>query len=344
MSALTSCYGADVEALADAAGPLGEVSSASLEEFVLRQWRDVAATLGFQQPLESLARGLRSAHGGLSSLHSAALAAFEQWHRARSREVSQVSVALRLARARVRHEVLVQYAAARPDRLWVLDEPATSLADGACFTQAPGSTGLSGRAFLEDPGPGYFHGVRPPSSQGACGWQTPVFLSLGTYPWVYGSRLVRTPPGLDWEEAGQWSPAATAMSLCSRLWQPEGNLTQDARAVVFAWRHYKQQTDAALRDVPAYSGRVVAGQLHRRSHFLGVDQASLELETVQAPAGPLNAAAHNYIVRRFAAFFALRRALLSAPHRLTPDQARTLAKNPDPCVRPFVPLRAEARR
>jgi hypothetical protein len=216
----------------------------------------------------------------------------------------------------------------------VLDEPASTVAGGACFEQGPG---VRTRAFLDDPGPNYFHGVRGGSPQGECGWQGPVYLSLGTFPWVYGGRLHRTPPGLDWEEAGQWSPAVTAMRLCASLWQPEGNLAQDARVVVLAYRAYRQSVDEALRAVPEHDARaVVPGQLVRRGLWLDAAHSSLEVHTIAGPRGPLTASVHNYIVRRYAAFFALRRSLLSAVAQLTPDLRRVLARNPDPCVRPLV--------
>ncbi len=330
MSVLSTCYGADIEALADEADGFATVTSSMIANFVLRQWTDVATTLGFLHPFNNVARGLRTSHAGVTGLHSAALAVFEQWHRARPREASPLSVPARLARARAREEALIGHAARHPGNLWVLDEPASSVAGGACYEREPG---VRGRAFLDDAGPGYFHSVRS-GSQDDCG---PVFLSIGTFPWVYGSRLHRTPPGLDWEEAGQWSPAVTAMRLCASLWQPEGNLAQDARAVVIAWRTYRQSVDEALRAVPAHDARaVVPGQLHRRGRWLDAQHSSLEVHTVAGPRGPLTASVHNYIVRRFAAFFALRRSLLSAAAQLTPDMLRIVAQNPDPCVRPLV--------
>lgn len=333
MSFLSTCYGADIDALADEGDGFNNVTSSTITNFVLRQWTDVATTLGFLRPLSVVANGLRSRRDGLTGLHSAALATFEQWHRARVRDASPLSVSARLARARVRHEVLVGHAARRPGNVWVLDEPASSLADGAVYERGPG---VMTRAFQDDTGPGYFHGVRQGERQGDHGWQGPVFLSLGTFPWVYGNRLHRTPPGLDWEEAGEWAPAVTAMRLCASLWQPEGNLAQDARVVVLAYRAYRQSVDEALRAVPALGARMEVGQLHRRGLWLDAQQSSLEVHTVAGPRGPLTASVHNYIVRRFAAFFALRRSLLSATAQLTPDLLRILAQNQDPCVRPLV--------
>lgn len=339
MSVLSTCYGADIEALADAGDGFATVTSSTITNFVLRQWTDVAATLGFLHPLRVLARGLRTSHAGFTGLHSAAMAAFEQWHRARPREASPLSVSARLARARTREDVLLRYAARRPGNLWVLDEPASTVG-GVCFEQAPD---VQSRAFLEDPGPNYFHGVRSGSSQRACSDEAPLYLSLGTFPWVYGGRLHRTPPGLDWEEAGRWSPAVTAMRLSASLWQPEGNLAQDARVVVLAYRAYRQSVDEALRAVPEHDARaVVPGHLVRRGLWLDAAHSSLEVQTIAGPRGPLTASVHNYIVRRYAAFFALRRSLLSAAAQLTPDLRQVLARNPDPCVRPLA-QGAEAR-
>jgi hypothetical protein len=329
VSFLSTCYGADIDALADEGGGFVTVTSSTIANFVLRQWIDVATTIGFLHPFNSVARALPSSRAGLTGLHSAAMATFEQWHRARPRESSTLSVSARLARARAREELLVQYAARRPGNLWAIDEPASSVAGSGCFEQGPG---VRARAFLDDSAPNYFHGARG-GSQDECG---PVFLSIGTFPWVYGGRLHRTPPGLDWEEAGRWSPAVTAMRLCASLWQPEGNLAQDARVVVLAYRAYRQSVDEALRSVPSHDARaVVPGRLHRRGHWLDAAQSSLEVHTVAGPRGPLTASVHNYIVRRFAAFFALRRSLLSAAAQLTPDLRRVVAQNPDPCVRPL---------
>ena len=89
-----------------------------------------------------------------------------------------------------------------------------------------------------------------------------------------------------------------------------------------------------------------AAQLRRRAHrrglWLDAAQSSLEIHTIAGHRGPLTASVHNYIVRRYAAFFALRRSLLSAAAQLTPDLRQVLARNPDPCVRSLA-QGAEAR-
>ena len=341
MSLLSVCYGPDIEALADAGGGFEALSTEALAEFMRRQWLDAATTLGFLAPLRATLDALRGARSGELSIHAAALTAFETWHNARAKAVSsKLSAAARLARARVRQEVLTAHAT-RPESLWTLDATATDLPSSACYDA--GDAGLTGRVFQDDAPANYFHASRV-AQPTACGWEGPVFLSLGTYPWVYGGALVRKPPGLDWDPVGSYDPATTAMRLCSSLWQPEGNLRQDARAVVFAYRYYRQATDEALRALPTYDPRrAVPGELSRRGLFLHAEQSSLELATVATARGPLVASVHNYIVRRFAAFFALRRSLLLAAHRLTPEQQTAIAKNPDPCLRPYAPKGLELR-
>ena len=126
------------------------------------------------------------------------------------------------------------------------------------------------------------------------------------------------------------------MRVCAGMWQPEQNLRQDARAVVFAYRYYRQATEPLLGRLPAWDARTaVPGELYRRGLLLHAEQSSLETQTLAGPLGPLSATAHNYIIRRYAAFFALRRSLLAGAGRLTPEQQQAIAHNPDPCLRPY---------
>ena len=283
--------------------------------------------------------------GGFEALSTEALAAFTRRQWTDVADTLGFAAPLRKtvdALGGARSGDLSLHAAAHPESLWTLDAAAADLPSGACFDAT--GTGLSGRVFQDDAPAGFFHASRVTQSSAACGWEGPVLLSLGTYPWVYGGRLFRTPPGLDWDSAGAFRPAITSMRLCASLWQPEGNLRQDARAVVFAYRYYRQATDDALRTLPTYDPRrAVPGELSRRGLFLHAEQSSLELASVATARGPLVASAHNYIIRRFAAFFALRRSLLLAAHRLPPDQQAAIAKNPDPCLRPYAPKGLELR-
>ncbi|MBZ5709285.1 hypothetical protein [Nannocystis pusilla] len=337
MSHLTTCYGSDLEAVADLVPDFDARSADALSLFNLSQWTDIAETLGFVTQLQTAAGALLKARQGPANLHAAALATFETWHRERPRNLSPaIPAAVRSARAKVRHDVLVGYTAAHSSELWFLDQQPASLRGSACFDR--GATTLSGRAFLDDAPVNLLHKNRSVEATTACGWGGPVLLSLGTFPWVYGGRLYRTPPALDWDATATHNPAVTAMRLCASMWQPEGNLRQDARTVVYRYRHFREAVDLVLRDLPLYDPRrLVPGRLYRRGLLLHVEQASLELATVQTPLGPLAGNAHNYIVRRFAAFFALRRALLRDATRLSPALAALVAQNPDPCLRAFAP-------
>lgn len=336
MSMLSTCYGPDIDALADVDGGLRDVSSDGVDEFMLRQWNDVARTLGFLFPLTTVTRGLRTRAGGLLGLQSVALAAFEQWLRERPRALAaEIPDGVRVARAQARHEILLGYAEKKPDLLWYLEEPASSLVGGGCFDKGSAAT-LSGRAFADDNAPGYFRDGTGGTPQGTCGWAGSVKVSIGTFPWTYGSRLHRTPPGLDWESAGAWTPSVIGMRLCASLWLPGGNLRQDARQVVLNYRKFQYTTDSALRKLPLYDAKTaVPGALYRRGLLLHAEQVSLETHTLESHHGPLAANAYNYCIRRFAAFFAMRRSLLARVEKLTPDLIGTLAGNDDPCLQPY---------
>ncbi|MBZ5709657.1 hypothetical protein [Nannocystis pusilla] len=336
MSHLTTCYGPEVEAVADLAGDLGPFSSTNFANFNLRQWLDVAGTLGFGPALVAAVDQLRNQRDGLLALTPTALYTFDRWFNALPRASSAtVPLAVRTARAKARHDVLFTYAAARRTRGWFIDERASDLAGGASFS--PEGTTLSGRAFYNDVASSFLHPHRITDEAPVGAWQSRVLLSLGTFPWVYGTRLYASAPALAWEPAGGWSPALTGMALCADMWQPDTNLVQDAREVVVRYQHFRKTCDEALRDVPNYDARIaIPGRLYREGLLLRADQTSLSVITLSTPLGPLNAVAYNYVTRRFAAFFALRRALLAAP-RLGPELVVSIAKNPDPCLASFAP-------
>jgi len=336
MSHLTTCYGPEVEAVADLAGDLGAFSSTSFANFNLRQWLDVASTLGFGPALVAAVDQLRNQRDGLLALTATALYTFDRWFNALPRPSSAtIPSAVRTARAKARHEVLFVYAAARPTRRWFIDERASELAGGASFS--PAGTTLSGRAFYNDVASCFLHPHRLTDEPPAGPWQSRVLLSLGTFPWVYGGRLHASAPALAWDPAGGWSPALTGMALCADMWQPDTNLQQDAREVVVRYQHFRKTCDEALREVPSYDAKTaIPGRLYREGLLLRADQTSLSVITLPTPLGPLNAVAYNYITRRFAAFFALRRALLAAP-KLGPELVASIAKNPDPCLAALAP-------
>ena len=196
---------------------------------------------------------------------------------------------------------------------------------------APGDDSLY-RAFRSEVAPSYFADKHPTPASGS---SYPVLLSLGTFPFVHGGLLGRHAPGLRWEAGRPWSPAALAMRTMVSLWEPTANLTQDARLVVRQYQHFRATTDVVLGDVPQWTGEGphTIGALYRRDGLLHVHQGSAELARCTGPRGELTAFAYNYVLRRFASFFAARRAFLRSPSALPSEARAALAKNPDPCVR-----------
>lgn len=334
-SHLAECHGGDIEALADVAGDFDARSPEESAAFILRTWTGIAGTVGFAQALADAMAALRGTRLALVGLHAAALAAFDRWSAKPRRPLSsELPAVVRTARAKVRHEVLLALGESRRATLWAIDEPAARLPARACFERGPATT-VSGRAFLVDAAENFFHDNRksyPGDPLGACRWETPVILSLGTYPWVLGSKLHRTPPALDWDAATPWNPASVAMRLATSLWQPLGNLQQDATQVVQQYRHYTRAVDLALAAVPTWP-KGQPGQLARKGLLLHVDHGSLDLAGINSPLGYLSATAHNFIIERFATFFAVRRAHARVAGQLPIELRRAIAHNPDPCLR-----------
>jgi hypothetical protein len=329
---LAECYGGDIEALADVVGDFDAQSPEESTTFLLRQWTNIAEPLGFARELSEAAAAIRGTRLGLVGMHAAALAAFERWSTAPRRPFSPaIPAAIRSARAKVRHDVLVAFGEQRRGKLWAIDEPAANLPAKACFERGP-ATNVSGRAFLVDAAENFFHGNRQGNkAPSTCGWDTPVILSLGTFPWVFGSKLHRSAPGLDWDAAPPSNPAAIAMRLAASLWQPLGNLQQDATQVVQRYRHYTRAAELALAQLPTWP-KSQPGALVRKGLLLHIDHGSLDTAGANSSLGYLSATAHNYIVHRFAAFFAVRRAHARVAAKLPIELRRTIAHNPDPCL------------
>ena len=204
---------------------------------------------------------------------------------------------------------------------------------GAGADANAGPITLPQRTFLADAGPSYFWTPTPTTllHHPGCGWQTPLRLSLGTYPWVYGHRLQAPAPGLSWRSNSQSHPAVVAMRIAAGLWHESGNLQQDAREVASHWKQWRSTTAPLVRALPVSAQ--VAGTLYRDGERLRVFQGSEELAGVNGPRGFVSAAAFNFVQGRFAAFFAMRRALLRARRQLTPELRDALIANPDPCLR-----------
>jgi hypothetical protein len=192
------------------------------------------------------------------------------------------------------------------------------------------------RAFHPDTAAGYFGDGwtgPPPRAESSCGWQTPLVLHLGTFPWVYSSRLDGPGPGRGGPRRHASRPSL-GLQLAVSLMDPAINLQQDARQVAAILDHFVTHTAAAHRRLPIYqAGQAELGKLHRRGGLLYVHQGSLHVAGLDGPRGRIAAPAYNYILRRFACFFAVRRAALRALVTLPADVQRAALTSSDPCLR-----------
>src|SRR5690606_1324262 len=156
------------------------------------EWQAIAELLGFSQELEATLAPLRVVRDRVSATNSAGRDAFARWLRRQRASLSD-------SHARTQEAVLAQLLTAAEERgeLWRVSADPTALAAGACYDDA----GQLRRAFYPDTAPGYFGdgwSGPPPRAESACGWTTPLVLHLGTFPWVYSSRLDGPPIGARW--------------------------------------------------------------------------------------------------------------------------------------------------
>ncbi|MEZ4454752.1 MAG: hypothetical protein R3B09_35205 [Nannocystaceae bacterium] len=225
--------------------------------------------------------------------------------------------------------------------LWRVQADPTALRGGACFE---GQDGRSHRSFYVDSGAGLFaDGLRgaPPAGESACGWQTPVTLHLGTFPWVYNTRLASVAPGMRWA-AGSSRPATLAFAAMASLMEPEVNLRQDARQVAAIAAHFLAHVGPIVRRLPVFvSGRRQAAGLALRGGLVHAHGQSLHLVELHGPRGVVTASAYNFVLERLACFFAVRRAALWALPALPIELRRLAEGSSDPCLRAHA---MEARR
>ena len=359
MAATFACYDPELDGFAELAGDFDYLSTIEREAWIARQWTEVAAAMGWSAALDEALAGLRGSRMGLADVSAAALAAFAGVAQGLRED------AVRVERAKIRAEVLAEIRLKSPANLWRVELDVGGLPGGACYgltqwrpqvggLRAGASSGRSGalapapsggggggrpvvvlpqRIFLAEAGPNYFAGPAPEMvmHQAGCGWQTPLRLSLGTFPWVYGHRLQSPAPGLGWRSAGEHAPARTALEIAAGFWQPEGNLRQDARAVVAAWKTWRATTAGPLAALGSGGG---LGAVTQRGPLLEVAQGSEAMAGILGPRGFICAAAFNYVQRRFAAFFAMRRSLIRARAKLPPELRARVDQSDDPCLRP----------
>jgi len=321
------CYGDDIQRAAELVPDFDLRSAMDVQSWYTREWQAIAEALGFAQQLAAAPRNVPTTTDRVAAMSLTGLTAFEHGLRASRAGVTD-------NQARVQSAVIQAMTAAGHERgeLWRVTADPTTLATGACYADG----GRSQRAFYPDTAPGYFGdgwAGPPPRAESACGWQTPLVLHLGTFPWVYSSRLGAVGPGMRWA-ATTSQPALEGLHVAASLMEPATNLRQDARQVVAIYRHFITHTAPLVDGLSRFeAGRASPGRLYQRGRFLYAHQGSLHVETLSGPRGTIAATAYNYILRRFGCFFAVRRAALRALNMLPIDVSRAAATSADPCLR-----------
>ena len=331
-----TCYGDDINALADVASDFDLRSTMGVTTWLRREWQAIAEALGFAQQFAAMPTSIPTTNDRIAAMNAIGLAAFERSLQAHGATASA-------EQARVQSAILRQLAAAarHTGELWRVAADPTTLQTGACYSEGARSL----RAFYPDTAPGYFGDGwpgPPPRAESACGWTTPLVLHLGTFPWVYSTRLENIGPGMRWPSLGT-SPALEGLQFAVSMLEPRSNLQQDARQVAAIVGHFVKHTAPLLARLPVYQpGRAKPGRLYRHGGLLHVHQGSLHVAGLDGPRGRIAAPAYNYIVRRFAAFFAVRRATLRALPSLGPELQQLARGSADPCLRQHVQEAARA--
>jgi hypothetical protein len=320
------CYGDDIAAVADLVPDFDARSLVDTRAWLTREWEAIGEVLGFAQELTRASSAVPFASDRLTALNLATLEKLTLALRHRRPGVSA-------EHARVQRSVLQQLDAIGRERgeLWRVSIDPTLLPTGACYLEG----GRSLRAFYPDTAPGWFGdgwSGPPPRAESACGWRTPLVLHLGTFPWVYSSRLDAVAPGMRWTSSDSL-PVVEGLYIMASMLGPAGNLQQDARQVAAIYRHFAAHTAPVVGTLPT-AGALRPGQLHRRRDgYLEVHQGSLHVASLDGPRGLLAATAYNYVLRRFACFFAVRRAVLRALPSLSAELQQIAGTSADPCLR-----------
>jgi len=320
-----SYYGDNIKALADLAGDFELRSPMDVMTWYRREWLAIADALGFAQQYAAVPTAIPTTDDRIAAMNAVGLAAFE-------RSLQGGMPGASGEQARVQSAALRQLTASArtTGELWRVTADPTTLPAGACYIEG----GRSLRAFYPDTAAGYFGDGwpgPPPRAESACGWTTPLVLHLGTFPWVYSTRLESTGPGMRWPTSG---PVLAGMQTAVAMLEPRTNLQQDARQVAAIFRHFITHTAPLVARVPDHQpGRAEAGRLYRRGGLLYVHQGSLHVAGLDGPRGRIAATAYNYIIRRFAGFFAVRRATLRALPSLGAEVQRLARGSADPFLR-----------
>ena len=292
-----SCYGDMIPALLGRVDDFELRSPMDVHAWYRGEWQAIARQLGFSEELAQELAPLRVARDRITATNQAGVNAFTRWLASRQPVLSE-------DHARAQERVLEDLLARAEGQLWRISADPSTLSSGACYAER----GQSYRAFYPDTAPGYFGDGwtgPPPRAESACGWTTPLVLHLGTFPWVYSGRLEGEGVGLRWTSSVT-RPARIGMRVVARLLDPSANLRQDAREVAAIFEHFRVHTGGPAGDVR---------------------------DDLDGPRGRVSARAYNYVMRRFASFFAVRRATLRALRDLPRDVQELAASSTDPCLR-----------
>ena len=292
-----SCYGDMIPALLGRVDDFELRSPMDVHAWYRGEWQAIARQLGFSEELAQELAPLRVARDRITATNQAGVNAFTRWLASRQPVLSE-------DHARAQERVLEDLLVRADGQLWRLYADPSTLSSGACYAER----GQFYRAFYPDTAPGYFGDGwtgPPPRAESACGWTTPLVLHLGSFPWVYSSRLEGEGVGLRWTSSAT-RPARIGMRVVARLLDPSANIRQDAREVAAIFEHFRVHTGG------------LAGDLR---------------DDLDGPRGRVSARAYNYVMRRFASFFAVRRATLRALRDLPRDVQELAAISTDPCLR-----------
>jgi hypothetical protein len=214
--------------------------------------------------------------------------------------------------------------------LWRVTVDPTTLETGACYADESGSLSR----LLPRHGAGLLRRrLARARRRGprALRLETPLVLHLGTFPWVYSSRLEAVGPGLRWSRR---APSRRSRACTSwRLLEPETNLRQDARQVAAIYRHFAAHTARCSPACPPSSPaapRSAACTSAAASCTCIRAACTSPASTARAAASPRRPTTTS---ARFACFFAVRRATLRALAWLPAEVQRLARPRADPCLR-----------
>jgi len=322
MSEPLACYGPHIPALADLAGAVDVDSQDSWEAWYVAQWRAFADGVGFREVLDPAIESVLKSKGKLGCLTEVPIKALINWIDTVG-AVGQSPADYPAEKIALLREQAIEEWRSSTQSLWRVSVDPGSLPGKGCVGPY--------RVFPHLHAETYFREAlsQDPTPQAGSTWSTPLVLFLGTWPWYSGAALFDLAPGLRWRSVGQARPAEQGARVMASAWTPLGNARIDARDVAAQFDRLMSSMRSILSDVkpePTGPGSVYGAPGGLLRVYLG----EVRGRYLNGPQGPVSVAAYNHCVRCFAAFFALRRAMLRGT--LSDAIREVLNKNPDPCA------------